>query len=42
MYQESKLRRLFIMVNNVIKDWTVDQLGMGLKDYLSFLREHTP
>lgn len=39
---ESKLRRLFVMVNNVLRDWTVDQLAIGLKNFFTFLKAYTP
>ena len=41
-YLDSKLRRLFVVINNMIRDWVVDEIAEGLRKYSNFLEMHTP
>lgn len=41
-YLDSKLRRVFVLANNMIRDWLVGELADWLKEYLAFLSMHTP
>jgi hypothetical protein len=29
---------MFIMINNILRDWVIDQLTIDLKRYLKFLK----